>query len=164
MVAARGALGDLRLEVVPASAEALRPYGRLLAPGRHLRLDATAGVTVSIANLEAAPPRFERLERHVSTERVVVALGPAPLLVVLLVVTPDGPRAAALRTAPGEGVSIDAGVWHTEPFPLAPGRVLEVRETRGAADRIDWSPVERLTGHHAIRVVGDLAHAAPSHP
>jgi ureidoglycolate lyase len=129
-----GATGT-RLAVLPLSAEAFAPYGRVVEPGGEP--DATGpgwrwwGETASLAGdgrpwgigllaLTPAERRFDWAERHLRSEELVL-----PAVDCLVYVGPADPAGfpaldafRVFHVPSGSGVVIAPGVWHGAPMAV----------------------------------------------
>jgi ureidoglycolate lyase len=152
------------IRVETATPEALAPFGRLIGaqpdlpvfaqwPGVVVTgptpIDIGAGAELLHVRMQAAafPARVILLERHFKHTQTYLSANGRPFVMVLGAETVDGlPDVTGLRAflfKDGEGVAMDAGVWHE--FPLA----LE--------DDTRFTVILRSESH-----VNDLA--APEHP
>jgi ureidoglycolate lyase len=134
-------VSGITLSVSELSAEAFRPYGRVIETPARARDAWGPGWTwwaetmmlptdgrrfgVGYLSLEPSELRFDWAERHMRTVEVVVPLGRECLVYVGPPDHPeDPPRMADLerfevfRVPPGGGVAMDPGVWHGAPLAL----------------------------------------------
>jgi ureidoglycolate lyase len=162
---------SLRLPIRELSAEAFRPYGRVIE--RPAREHDAAGPGwawwgetlvlegdgrswgVGYLDLEPAPPRFDWAERHMRSLESIVPVAGACLVYVAPAEHPEDPgrlpgfeRFEVFRVRPGSGVVMDAGVWHGAPLAHgAPARaIVLLLEGTGRQDvtvvRFEDEPVE----------------------
>jgi len=146
--------GDLVLAARPVTAEAFAAYGRLLGPGDRVRLGDKGSVLLALDAKEAGPRRVRTFQRFPDARRVLLGLSDAAMVLVVCGTgdAPAGP-AAAFRILGGNGVVLDAGVWHAGPLPLSDGPVLEALETVGVADRLDRRSVAEVLGAEGLRIL-----------
>jgi DNA/RNA-binding domain of Phe-tRNA-synthetase-like protein len=94
------------------------------------------------------------LQRYPEARRAVLALGGAPMwLVVWAPGEGEAPRPAAFLVPSGQGVVLDAGVWHAGPVPLCDASLCEMLEVTGPADRFDRRSLGDLVDAEAVRVL-----------
>ncbi len=129
-----------RLEVEPATAAALAPYGALVGadasrPGRDggfygekvqlwspgtLVNDADA--TLSVARIHPRAPEVIWMERHFKHTQTFIPLGGAPFIAVLGAPTagpqPDPATVRAFRFDGSSGIMLHIGTWHEFPFAV----------------------------------------------
>ena len=121
------------------TAEAFAPFGRLIAvPGGRptmasafntswaLPFACSGDTQLAIVRFPYAPIRFSLFERHHHVSQAFVALPGATSAFVVApptpyARTPDPDAVMAFRFAPGDGVILHKGTWHTlGRLPLAP--------------------------------------------
>ena len=146
--------GDLALAALPATPETFAPYGKLLVEGGRTMLGRRGRVLLAVDERRPGPRRVTHLQRYPEAKRGFLALGGAPMW---LVVQRDDESEAQLPAAfvipPGACVVISPGVWHAGPVPLEETMVCEVLEAIGTADRFDRMTVTDLTEALAVRVL-----------
>ncbi|MDA1193724.1 MAG: hypothetical protein O2894_00920 [Planctomycetota bacterium] len=146
--------GDLALAAQPATKEAFRPYGHVLAPGARAWLGRRGRVLVTHAERRTGSRVVSELVRYPEARRAVLSVGRTPMwiLVVPAGEQPDTPPAVFLVPG-GSGVVLREGVWHAGPVPLADTTLCEMLEAVGPADRLDRRSVREFTGHDAVWVL-----------
>ena len=129
------------LHVSELTAEAFRPYGRIIEAPHRERDASGPGWTwwaetvllptdgrpfgVGYLTLEPSELQFDWAERHMRTVEVIVPLGRECLVYVGPPDNPEDPQRMAdlerfevFRVPPGAGVAMDPGVWHGAPLAL----------------------------------------------
>ena len=130
---------SVRVPVRELSADAFRPYGRVIdlpardhdASGPGWRWWAETAVLEGdgrpwgVGYLDLAPgaPRFDWAERHMRTSETIVPVAGSCLVYVAPPDHPEEPdrlppleRFEVFRVPPGAGVVMDAAVWHGAPL------------------------------------------------
>ena len=162
---------SIRLPVRDLSADAFRPYGRVIERPDREREAAGPGWawwsetvllegdgrpwSVGYLDLEPAAPQVDWAERHMRTLETIVPISGACLVYVAPADHPDEPdhlpsfeRFEVFRVTPGAGVVMDAGVWHGAPLADGgPARaIVLILEGTGRDDvtvvRFEDSPIE----------------------
>lgn len=146
--------GDVVVTARTATAEAFKPYGRIVWGGERARLGGKAAVLVALDRKEAGPRRVRHLMRYPEARRFLMAVGEAPLLLVVCGSgeRPSGP-AAAFQIPGGAAVLVEAGVWHAGPIPMSDATLLELLEIEGVADRCDRLSVAEILGGDGLRIL-----------
>lgn len=159
--------GDVVVWARPVLPETFAPYGRLFGVGDRLPLGETGGTLVSLDEVHLGPRRFTHLSCYPDARRVLLPVGDAAFFVLVLAGGTDGEPGGppvAFSTGNGQGLLVEAGVWHTGPVALREGTVLEILETRGAVDRLDRRALRSLLGVEAVRVGLPEEPGAPARP
>ncbi|HZB00657.1 MAG TPA: ureidoglycolate lyase [Actinomycetota bacterium] len=162
---------SVRLPIRELSADAFRPYGRVIerpdraqdASGPGWAWWAETVVLegdgrpwgVGYLDLEPAAPRFDWAERHMRTLETIVPVSGTCLVYVAPAEHPEEPgrlpgfeRFEVFRVPPGSGVVMDAAVWHGAPLAAdGPARaIVLIHEGTGREDvtmvRFEDEPVE----------------------
>jgi ureidoglycolate hydrolase len=130
---------EVTLPVRTLSADAFRPYGRVIeTPGRDHDASGPGwrwwAETVTLPTdgrpfgvgyltLQRSAPQFDWAERHMRTVEVIAPLGSACLVYVGPPEHPDEParlpgldRFEVFRVPAGMGVAMEPGVWHGAPL------------------------------------------------
>jgi ureidoglycolate lyase len=129
------------LDVEPATASALAPYGALVGadPSRPARIGSFYGervelwspgplvndadVSLSVARVHPRPPEVVWMERHFKHTQTFIPLGGAPFIMVLGAPTatphPDPATVRAFRFDGSSGIMLHIGTWHEFPFAAA---------------------------------------------
>ncbi len=122
----------------PLSAAVFAPFGHVIAtPGAERRainagrcirhhdlapvevLSGRAGLSLFVSEPVSLPHAFDLMERHPEGSQAFMPLSDAPFLVIVAPDAGGAPGAPlAFVTAPGQGVSYRAGVWHGVLTPL----------------------------------------------
>ena len=162
---------SVRLPVRELTADAFRPYGRVIERPARDRDANGPGWTwwaetvllegdgrpwgVGYLDLEPAAPRVDWAERHMRTPETIVPISGACLVYVAPADHPDEPerlppldRFEVFRVPPGSGVVMDRAVWHGAP--LADGgaarAIVLIHEGTGRDDvtlvRFEDAPIE----------------------
>jgi ureidoglycolate hydrolase len=124
---------EVRLPIIPVTAEAFAPFGRLLTPigersfGRH-NMDAwtqpfrhEGAVRMQITRYHAKPLEAHLIERHlhVTETRQPLRLDRCALLVAPSSQTPPQPEAMTAFDLMGHGLIFHPGTWHSiDAYPL----------------------------------------------
>jgi ureidoglycolate lyase len=96
-------------------------------------------------DLEPRPLRFNWAERHAHSAEVIIPLGGD---VLIYVAAPEPDRFDVFRVRSGQGVVLDAGVWHGAPLaidgPLS--AIVLLRQGTGLEDRekVTFAPIEAM--------------------
>jgi ureidoglycolate lyase len=162
---------SVRLPVRELSAEAFRPYGRVIdRPGRDHDASGPGWAWwaetvvlegdgrpwgVGYLDLEPAEPRFDWAERHMRSLESIVPISGTCLVYVAPPEHPDEPdrlpeaeRFEVFRVRPGSGVVMGPAVWHGAPLAEgAPARaIVLLLEGTGRLDvtvaRFEDEPIE----------------------
>lgn len=126
------------LEVEPATAAALAPYGALVGadPTRPPRLGSFYGskvelwspgalindsdASLSVARIHPRAPEVIWMERHFKHTQTFIPLGGSPFIAVLGAPTsdnqPDPATVRAFRFDGSSGIMLHVGTWHEFPF------------------------------------------------
>ncbi len=162
---------SVRLPVRDLSADAFRPYGRVIE--RPARLQDASGPGwawwaetvvlegdgrpwgIGYLDLRPAAPRFDWAERHMRSLETIVPITGSCLVNVAPPEYPEEPgrlpgleRFEVFRVAPGSGVVLNAAVWHGAPLAASgPARALVlIHEGTGREDvtmvRFENEPIE----------------------
>ncbi len=159
--------GDVVVWARPVGPETFAPYGRLLGVGDRLPLGRAGGTLVSLDEVRLGPRRFTHLSCYPDAQRLLLPVADAAFFVLVLSGGADGGASGppvAFSTGSGQGLLIDAGVWHAGPVALREGALLEILETRGAVDRLDRRALSALLGVEAVRVGLPEEPGAPARP
>ena len=161
----------MRLPIRDLSADAFRPYGRVIDRPDRERDAAGPGWDwwaetvmlegdgrpwgVGYLDLEPSDPRFDWAERHMRSLETIVPVSGSCLVYVAPPEHPEEPdrladfdRFEVFRVPPGTGVVMDAGVWHGAPLADGgPARaIVLILEGTGRDDvtvvRFEEDPVE----------------------
>ena len=129
------------IEVRPATAEALAPYGRIVgrgsgrAPGdsgyyggkvaiTRVAFESDDDTCLSVATIQPRPFRLEHIERHYKHSQAFIPLGGRPFIAVFGAPTkgdePDWDKLEAFRFDGRNGFCMHIGTWHEFPFALEP--------------------------------------------
>ena len=149
----------MKLAIEPLSAEAFRPFGRVIE--RPARTPDATGLGwqwwaenvllgcdkrpfgVGYLDLRPATLRFDWAERHMRTVEVILPLGGDCLAYVAPNEHPEEPeripprdRFRVFRVMAGQGIAMDAGVWHGAPLAVdvALTAVVLILEGTGSID------------------------------
>ena len=162
---------SVRLPIRDLSADAFRPYGRVIDRPDRERDAAGPGWDwwaetvmlegdgrpwgVGYLDLEPSDPRFDWAERHMRSLETIVPISGSCLVYVAPPEHPEEPdrlpdfdRFEVFRVPPGTGVVMDAGVWHGAPLADGgPARaIVLILEWTGRDDvtvvRFEEDPVE----------------------
>lgn len=139
---------SIRLPVRELSAEAFRPYGRVIERPARGRDASGPGWSwwaetvllegdgrpwgVGYLDLEPAEPRFDWAERHMRTAETIVPIAGSCLVYVAPADHPEEPdrlpafdHFEVFRVGPGSGVVMDPAVWHGAPLAeVGPARAI----------------------------------------
>ena len=147
------AVRSLLLKARPLTAESIAPLGWSLGPGTRAELGCVHRGLLSVDVWRPGGLTVSQLQRYPSTRRLVMPLSGVAL--VVLVLGPSGGEPADLRaltTAPGQGLMIEAGVWHAGPVVLEEGSVGEILDAPGVADCVDVAPLSALADVDVVSV------------
>jgi ureidoglycolate lyase len=168
-------MNAVSLPVVPISAEAFRPFGRLFAPdgarsfgrdnfdGWVMPFSAEGSVRLQYVRYHRRAMTVEIIERHrhVTETRQQIS-GPHCVLVVApSSETPPAPESMIAFDLMGHGIMLHPGTWHSiDAYPLgeAPGDYLFLSEEATVSELFDGTPepkrtqVHRFDPHVTVRI------------
>lgn len=130
----------ITLDVLPAEAEALAPFGRILGRGAgakmspvdfyrgHVRMSHPVAfssdhpVELTLATLSPRPAEVRYMERHFQHTQTFIPLGGRPFVAVMAPPSdgdlPDIAAVRAFRFDGSAGFTLNVGTWHEFPFAL----------------------------------------------
>lgn len=118
---------------------------------RMAELDIKGKTTVGLLEVVRRPPEFSKLERHVRTEEVFIAMDGSVIVLVGAPTPgqdlPDPETVQAFRLEAGKGVHLRAGTWHWIPYPLQAKVRLVVLFRKGTPDEdLDIKDLQETKG------------------
>ncbi len=130
----------ITLNVVPASAENLAPFGEIIGPSSGAksvdvdfykgaismsypaRFECDHPVEITMASMSPRPFEVRYMERHFQHTQAFIPLGSKPFIAVMAPATdgelPDPEQVRAFLFDGQEGFSMHRGTWHEFPFAL----------------------------------------------
>ncbi len=136
---------SLRLPASPLTEESFAPFGRSLAPGARVELGGESHGLAAVDVWRPGGLTISQLRRFPTTRRIILPMSDATMVFLLLGKKGDeGHPLHAFHTTPGQGVMLEAGVWHAGPVVLEEGAVCEILDARGVADCVDVAPLKTL--------------------
>lgn len=140
----------IKLKVEPLTAEAYAPFGSLVDYGK-LQLHCSEGqYTARLMDLEPAPAKVSRVNRHFDHSQLFVPLTGDPMLLLVAPshVAAEGFDPSTVRAFRNDGTkafTFNVGVWHIAPRALdgTKAKVINVQGSR-YLDHTEYADFETI--------------------
>ena len=142
----------IKVKAEPLTAEAYAPFGNIVEAGRSQLHCSDGQYTARLMELEPAPTRVSRVNRHFDHTQLFIPITNDPML---LVVAPshvsgekfDPESVRCFRTEGDVAFTFNVGVWHIAPRALdgQPAKVINVQGSR-YMEHTELIDFEELTG------------------
>jgi len=145
--------GDLALLARPVTGEEFSAFGHVIEAGSHAWAARKGKTRIAFERLVEGARRVTHLRCFPDAHRSVHAVSSDTLwLVVLRAGERPGGVPSAFAILPGQGVVLDAGVWHAGPYAVQEALLCEVMECPAAAERMDQRSLADLCALRAVSV------------